>query len=116
MGGKTYRAILGGGERTIERALRNWFWRAQKVGLVWSVPVPSNMTGCELRGGNRIIGGGFQNRFWGGVLWYIFLLQSFSPPLSLNPNPYNLSKKYGSTLLICTALRPPIVSSCFPGF
>ena len=25
-----------------------------------------------------------------------------------NPNPYNLSKKYGSTPPICTAVRPPI--------
>ena len=31
----------GGGKRTIESALQNQFWRAQKVGLVWSVPVPS---------------------------------------------------------------------------
>ena len=30
-----------GGKRTIERALQNQFWRAQKAGLVWSVPVPS---------------------------------------------------------------------------
>ena len=29
------------GKRTIERALQNWFWIAQKVGLVWSVPVLS---------------------------------------------------------------------------
>ena len=33
-----------------------------------------------------------------------------------NPNPYNLSKKYGSTPPICTAVRPPFVSPCFPGF
>ena len=31
----------GGGKRTIECALQNQFWRAQKVGLIWSVPVPS---------------------------------------------------------------------------
>ena len=33
----------GGGEtkRTIECALQNQFWRAPKVGFVWSVPVPS---------------------------------------------------------------------------
>ena len=41
MGGKTYRAILGGGKRTIERTLQNQFWRPQKVGFVWSVPVSS---------------------------------------------------------------------------
>ena len=31
----------GRGERTIECALQKQFWRAQKVGLVWSAPVPS---------------------------------------------------------------------------
>ena len=42
LGGKTYRAILGGGgKRTIERALQNQFWRPQKVGFAWSVPVSS---------------------------------------------------------------------------
>ena len=36
-----YRAIMGGGgKRTIECALQNQFWRAPKVGLVWSVPFP----------------------------------------------------------------------------
>ena len=35
------RAILGGEERTTERTLQNWFWKAQKMGLVWSVPLPS---------------------------------------------------------------------------
>ena len=33
-----------------------------------------------------------------------------------NPNPYNLSKKYGSTPPICTAVRPPFVLPYFPGF
>ena len=33
-----------------------------------------------------------------------------------NPNPYNLSKKYGSTPPICMAVRPPFVSPYFPGF
>ena len=40
-GGKTYRAILGGGKRTIKHPLQNQFWRPQKVGFVWSVPVSS---------------------------------------------------------------------------
>ena len=31
-------------------------------------------------GGNRIISGGVQNRFWGGVLWYVFPSPEFSPP------------------------------------
>ena len=42
-GGKTYRAILGGGgeKRTIKCPLQTQFWRPQKVGFVWSVPVSS---------------------------------------------------------------------------
>ena len=43
-GGKTYRAILGGGggaKRTIKRPLQNQFWRPQKMGFLWSVPVSS---------------------------------------------------------------------------
>ena len=40
-GGKTYRVNLGGGggKRTAECALQNHFWRPQKLGLVWSVPL-----------------------------------------------------------------------------
>ena len=42
-GGKTYRAIWGGGggKRTIKHPLQNQFWRPQKVGFVWSVSVSS---------------------------------------------------------------------------
>ena len=41
------------GERTIESALQNQFWRAQKVGLVWSEPLPlRKMTLREQGGGN----------------------------------------------------------------
>ena len=32
-------------------------------------------------GGKRIIGGGVQNRFWEGVLWYVFPSPEFSTPL-----------------------------------
>ena len=41
-GGKTYRAILGGGgKRTIKHLLKNQLWRPQKVGFLWSVSVSS---------------------------------------------------------------------------
>ena len=42
-GAKRIMRFRGGGvgKRTLERTLQNWFWRAQKVGLVWSVPVPT---------------------------------------------------------------------------
>ena len=36
------------------------------------------MTGSEQRG-ERIIGGGVRNRFWGGALWYVFLSPEFTP-------------------------------------
>ena len=40
--GKTHRAILGRvGKRTIKCPLQTQFWRPQKVGFVWSVPVSS---------------------------------------------------------------------------
>ena len=55
-----YRAFWGG-ERTIGCALQNQFWRAQKVGLVWSVHVPSKQND-----GKRIIGGGVQAVFGEG--------------------------------------------------
>ena len=32
-------------------------------------------------GGKRIIGRGSKNRFWEGVLWYVFPSPEFSPPL-----------------------------------
>ena len=58
-GGKTC-PILGGGERTIESALQNQFWRPQKVGLVWSVAVSSkeNDRARTNGGGKRSMGGG----------------------------------------------------------
>ena len=58
-GGKTHRAILEG-KRTVERPLQNHFWRPQKVGFVWAVPVSSK----ENRG-KRIIGRGGPTPFWG---------------------------------------------------
>ena len=51
----------GGGQRTIERALKNHFWRPQKVGFVWSVPMSSKANDRAWTnggGGKRIIGGG----------------------------------------------------------
>ena len=40
-GGQNVLCDFLGGKRTIESALQNQFWRAQKGGLVWSAPVPS---------------------------------------------------------------------------
>ena len=41
------------------------------------------MTGGEQTGGGgkRIIGGAVQNRFWGGVIWYVFPSFELSTPL-----------------------------------
>ena len=42
MGGKPYHAVLGVGWETYYRARPpKPVWRAEKVGLVWSVPVPT---------------------------------------------------------------------------
>ena len=55
-GGKTYRAILGGAKRTIKHPLQNQFWRPQKVGFVWSVPVSSKETDIAwTKGGGEIV-------------------------------------------------------------
>ena len=72
----------GGGKRTIKHPVQNQFWRPQKVGFVWSVPVSSkeNDIARTKGGGNRIISGGVQNRFWGGDLWYVYPSPEFSPP------------------------------------
>ena len=51
--------------------------------------------------------------FFRGLTW---ICQPLNGQCFGNPNPYNLSRKYGSTPPICTAARPPFVSPCFPGF
>ena len=54
------------------------------MGFAWSVPVSSkeNNRAKTNGGGKRIIGGGgVQNRFWEGVLWYVFPSPEFSTPL-----------------------------------
>ena len=55
-GGKTYRVNLGGGKRTAECALQNHFWRPQKLGLVWSVPLSfkGNDRESPKRGGGNV--------------------------------------------------------------
>ena len=67
MGGQNVSCDFGGGKRTIERALQNQFWRPQKVGFAWSVPVSSkeNNRAKTNGGGKRIIGGGGQKPFLG---------------------------------------------------
>ena len=70
-GDKTYRVILGGGERTAECALQNHFWRPQKLGLVWSVPLSfkgNDRESPKKGGGKTYRRWGVQKGFWGGVL------------------------------------------------
>ena len=97
MGGQNVSCDFGGGKRTMERALQNQFWRPLKVGFAWSVPVSSKENNRAKTngggGGKRIIGGGVQNRFWEGVVWYVFLSPEFSTPLC-----FSLSKKLETTL------------------
>ena len=40
MGGQNVSCDFGGGKRTIKHALQK-FWKPQKVGFAWSVPVSS---------------------------------------------------------------------------
>ena len=90
-----------GGKRTIECALQNQFWRPQKVGLAWSVPVSSKETTGRRQtgGGKRIIRRGSKNRFWEGVLWYVFPSPEFSTPFcfSLNVSYHSNQKFYRPT-------------------
>ena len=74
--------LLGGGKCTTERALQTWFGGLRKWDWSGLCPFPlrRTMTGREKGRGNRIIGGGVQNRFWGGVLWYVFPSPEFSTP------------------------------------
>ena len=77
---------LGGGKRTAKCALQNHFWRPQKLGLVWSVPLSLKGNDRELPkkgGGKRIVGEGSKNVFGEGFspnLRYVFHPLSFPPP------------------------------------
>ena len=54
MGGQNVSCDFGGGERTIECALQNQFWRPQTVGFAWSVPVSSKENSrAETNGGGE---------------------------------------------------------------
>ena len=58
------------------------------MGFAWFVPVSSkeNNRAKTNGGGKRIIGGGgVQNRFWEGALWYVFPSPEFSTPLCFPP-------------------------------
>ena len=58
---------LMAGERTTECALENQFWRPQKVGLVWSVPVSSNENNSSRTTGG---GGGELYHRWGSKIGF----------------------------------------------
>ena len=66
MGGQNLSCDFWGGKRTIECPFQNQFWRPQKVGFDWSVPVSSKeMTRHEQGGWKRIISGGGPKPFLG---------------------------------------------------
>ena len=75
----------GGGKRTqIMRALQKKFWRPQKVGFPWSVPVSSKENNRAKTNG----GGGETYHRWGGGSKTVFgkgFYGMFSPPLSFPP-------------------------------
>ena len=90
MGGRNLSCDLGwgGGKRTIEGALKNQFWRPQKVGFGWSVPVSSkeNDRGVNEWGGERVISGGSKAVFGEGFY------DMFSPPPEFSNPPLFLSE------------------------
>ena len=52
-GGQNVSCQFGGGKRTIKCPLQTQFWRPQKVGFVWSVPVSSKENDIAWTGGGR---------------------------------------------------------------
>ena len=81
--GQNVSCDLGEGERTNECALQCQFWRSQKVGLVWSVPISSigNHRAWTNRGGESVsLMGRFKKTFLGGVLWHVFPSPELSTP------------------------------------
>ena len=80
-GGQNVSCDLGWGKRTIKHPLQNQFWRPQKVGFVWSVPVPlRRMTLRKQRGGKSYHKWGGSKTVFGEGFYGIF-----SPPLSFPP-------------------------------
>ena len=86
----------GGGKRTAECALQNHFWRPQKLGLVWSVPLSFKGNDRESPkkggGGKRIVGGGSKNVFGEG--FFAEFTVCFPPPWV--STPLGRSLKYAS--------------------
>ena len=76
-----------GGTKRIER----FFWGK----AYYREPPPNHLNLEATKGaGKRIIGGGVQNWFWGGVLWHVFPSPEFStPPLFAREKAPN-SEKY----------------------
>ena len=73
--------IWGGGGRRAHSPKRTL--EASASGLVWSVPASSKENDRASRNGREgevSQVGGVQNRFWTGVLWYVFPSPEFSTP------------------------------------
>ena len=89
-GGQNVSCDFGGGKRTIKHPIQNQFWRPQKVGFVWSVPVSSkenDIAWTKGGGGNRIIsGGGGPKPLLGWDLWYVPPPPWVFPPLCFSLN------------------------------
>ena len=95
-GGQNVSCDFGGGKRTIERPSKTTFGGLRTWDLSGLCPFPpKTMTWSEQTGGSseRIIGGGVQNCFWGGVLWYVFPYPEFSTPFVFSDLPSAKSKE-----------------------
>ena len=74
-GGNVLQSVLS---KTTFGGLRNWGWSGRCLFLLREMTESR-----QKRGGKRIVGGGVQKRFWGGVLRRIYGM--FSTPLSFPP-------------------------------
>ena len=55
-------------------------------------------------GGKRIIGGGNKNRFWGGILWYVFPSPEFDPLCRSLSELFNFRRE--NLRDFCVSFRP----------
>ena len=101
-GQNVLREFGGGGKHTAECALQNHFWRPQKLGLVWSVPLSFEGNGRESpkKWGRTYRRWGSKNVFGEGFspnLRYVFHPPEFSTPLGRYLNIRNFRFGNSST-------------------
>ena len=97
-GGKMYRAIFGGETYYKSAPSKTTFGGLRKWDLSGVFPFLQRIWHFVNKwGGKRIIARGVQNRFGGGVLWYVLPSPEFSTPpcFSLGEKIQNASREMG---------------------